>query len=107
MVAVLYSPGCGAGWYTWNSLKGTHEDQSIQLIFDPILVELVEQRNGDNYDEITIAIEKRAQEIVCNGYFEGARNLEIEWLPVDTKFTINEYGGSEYITTIKNLWLTA
>lgn len=107
MVAVLYSPIHGAGWYTWNSLRGETEEQSIQLIFDPVLVELVEKRNGDNYDEITEAIEKRGEEILPEGYFGGARDLEIKWLPVGTKFVINEYDGYESVQTVENLWLTA
>lgn len=107
MVAVLYSPGFGAGWYTWNTLKGDNEGQSLQLIFDPVIVELVEKRNGDNYDEITDAIEKRGEEILPEGYFGGASDLEIKWLPVGTKFLINEYDGSESIQTTEDMWLTA
>jgi hypothetical protein len=107
MVAVLYSPGFGAGWYTWNTLRGDDEEQGIQLIFDPVLVELVEKRNGDNYDEITDAIEKRGEEILPEGYFGGARDLEIKWVPVGTRFLINEYDGSEYVQTVEDMWLTA
>jgi hypothetical protein len=36
LVAVLYSPGFGAGWYSWNS-------EHPEILFDPALVELVEQ----------------------------------------------------------------
>jgi hypothetical protein len=106
-VAVLYSPGFGAGWYTWNSLRGESEEQSLQLIFDPIIVELVEKRNGDNYREINNDIENRGEEILSEGYFGGAGDLTIAWLPVGTKFLINEYDGSESIQTIEDLWLTA
>ena len=105
-VAVLYSPGFGSGWYTWNTLRGDDDEQCIQLIFDPVLVELVEKRNGDNYDEITDAIKKRGEEILPEGYFGGACDLEIKWLPVGTKFRIEEYDGSESITTTEELWLT-
>jgi hypothetical protein len=107
MVAVLYSPGFGAGWYTWNTLRGDNEDQSLQLIFDPVIVDLVEKRNGDNCDEITDAIEKRGEEILPEGYFGGARDLEIKWVPVGTRFLINEYDGSEYVQTVEDMWLTA
>lgn len=34
-VAVLYSPGFGAGWYSWNT-------KHPQLLFHPKLVEMVE-----------------------------------------------------------------
>jgi hypothetical protein len=106
-VAVLYSPGFGAGWYTWNTLRDDDETQCIKLIFDPVLVELVEKRNGDNYDEITDAIEKRGEEILPEGYFGGACDLEIKWLPVGTRFIINETDGSEYVQTVEDMWLTA
>jgi hypothetical protein len=106
-VAVLYSPGYGAGWYTWNSMKGDNEEQALSLIFDPILVELVKHRNESNYSEFTQKIEERAEELLPDGYFGGADSLEIKWLPVDTKFRIDEYDGSESIQTIEELWLTA
>ena len=34
MVAVLYSPGFGAGWYTWNQ-------ECTELMFDPAIVKFV------------------------------------------------------------------
>ena len=40
MVAVLYSPGFGAGWYTWNQ-------ECTELMFDPAIVKLVEDENFD------------------------------------------------------------
>jgi hypothetical protein len=105
-VAVLYSPGFGAGWYTWNSLRGENEEQSLSLIFDPILVELVEHRNKDNHWEFTKKIEERAEEILPDGYFGGADDLTIAWLPEGSSFKIDEYDGSESITTKNELWLT-
>jgi hypothetical protein len=107
MVAVLYSPGFGAGWYTWNSMRGDDEDHALNLIYDPILVELVEQRNKDNFWKFTEKIEKRAKEILPDGYFGGAEDLAIVWLPKGSQFMIDEYDGSESIITQENLWLTA
>lgn len=106
-VAVLYSPGFGAGWYTWNTMRGDNENRSIELIFDPTIVELVEKRNRENQYVITKAIEDRAEEILPEGYFGGACDLTIEWLPVGTKFLITEYDGSESIQTVEDLWLIA
>jgi hypothetical protein len=103
-VAVLYSPGYGAGWYTWNSVRGDHETGDAKtLIFDPILVELVEKRNKDNFHDFTDRIEKRAEELLPEGYFGGAEDLTIKWLPVGTPFLINEYDGSESIQTLEHL----
>ena len=105
-VAVLYSPGYGAGRYTWNSARGESVEQSLSLIFDPILVELVEKRNEDNRWEFTQKIEHRAEEILPEGYFGGSDDLTIAWLSVDTKFIIQEYDGSESILTEENeQWL--
>ena len=89
-VAVLYSPGYGAGWYTWNS-------ESPALLFDPELVRLVEA--GAPID----AIEARAHEVYPDGYFGGARDLKIRWLPIGTQFRISEYDGSESIETSDNV----
>ncbi len=39
MVAVLVSPGYGAGWYSWNDHK--------ELLFHPKIVEMVEKRRTE------------------------------------------------------------
>ena len=41
-VAVLYSPGYGAGWSTW--AEGSEREQ---LLYDPDIVQLVLDRNSD------------------------------------------------------------
>ena len=80
-VAVLYAPGYGAGWSTWNS---------DSLIFDSILVQAVlDGRLGD--------VEKRAEELCPGGYFGGINDLEVKWVPEGCKFRITEYDGSENI----------
>ena len=102
-VAVLYSPGWGAGWYTWNNKK--------ELLFDPTLVELVKLKNSSSKEDVSNIvkrIEDRAYEIEPDGYFGGALDLDIYWLEEDTQFFIDEYDGSESITTRENTkWLTA
>ena len=42
-VAVIYSPGFGAGWYTWNQSRFPELNDGTALLFDPILVDLVKQ----------------------------------------------------------------
>ena len=49
MKPVLYSPGYGAGWTTWNN--ESFRPGSGSLVNDPILVELVELKN--KYDSGT------------------------------------------------------
>lgn len=43
-VAVLYSPGYGAGWFTWN-------ENHKELLFHPKLVEMVEQKRSSEINE--------------------------------------------------------
>lgn len=81
-VAVLYSPGYGAGWYSWNQHIGK------DLIFDPDLVEAIEKGK----DPTPIA-EKKYPE----AYHGGCISLEIEWVPEGSQFDIREYDGSESV----------
>lgn len=96
LVAVLYSPGYGAGWYSWNQ-------EHKQLLFHPKLVELVEQ---DRRSEIT---EEWLEEHLGlkDVYTGGAEDLTIEWLPEGTAFIIKEYDGSESIETYNENTLVA
>lgn len=95
-VAVLYSPGYGAGWSTWAI------EHSANVVFDRRLVELV---LNDERDKIT-------EELMSSlGYKDvyvgGANMLEIAWLKPGTHFRIDEYDGNESIVTIDNLYYTA
>lgn len=83
-VAVLVSPGFGAGWSTWAS-----GDLSEVCLYDPVVVEWVE--NG-KVGEVPVA--HYGDEYFYAG---GAGDLVIEWVPVGTAFIINEYDGSESI----------
>ena len=83
-VAVLYSPGFGAGWYSWHDIE--------QLLYDPVLVGMVESKASED----TI-IEYCHEKYDPDGYFGGAEDLTIEWVPIGTEFRINEYDGSESI----------
>lgn len=94
-VAVLVSHGFGAGWYSWHVKE--------ELLFHPKIVELVE--NG-KHSEIT---EELCQELLGTDEYIcvlGADGLSIYWLPIGTKFNIDEYDGSESLVTIANLVLT-
>ncbi len=95
-VAVLYSPGYGAGWYTWNT-------QYPQLVFDPALVAMVEDKTPDGWDYATYM-----ETQYPNAYDGGADGLTIEWLPQGTAFEIHEYDGSESIRVREQQdWLIA
>jgi hypothetical protein len=92
-VAVLYSPGYGAGWYSWNEIP--------ELIFHPKLVEMVEAGQQANITEEWI--EKNTEIDGESVYCGGAMDLKIAWVPVGTKFKISEYDGSESVIFVEDL----
>ena len=93
-VAVLYSPGYGSGWYTWNQ-------EFPELIFSPAIVKLVEQ---EKFEELETYMELKYPEV----FKSGMMDLEIEWIPVGTEFRIHEYDGAESIELKEELnWITA
>lgn len=112
-VAILYSPGYGAGWSTWNAGKDW-------MLYDPYLVDLVEKLNTPEFldqgpagpralfEDIVMEIESYCDNKDGEGYYGGAGDLKIKWMPVGTKFYIDEYDGSESVVTEDSLiWMTA
>ena len=87
-VAVLVSPGYGAGWSTW-------ADKPEKAVFSPEIVIWVE--SGKPTD-VRLKNEDRWEEEF--GYLGGIEDLEIEWLELGTRFTVDEYDGSERLTII-------
>ena len=95
-VAVLYSPGFGAGWYTWNY-------NFPQCLFDPEIVRMVEKET-DAYEIAQFAESKYGEEF----YSGGADHLIIVYLAEGTEFIINEYDGSESIHLKEQMtWMVA
>jgi len=82
-VAVLYSPGYGAGWSTWAS------ENAEAMLFDKDIVEAVLAGN--------ISLAARIAEDKYFAYTGGAEDLTVEWLDVGTLFRINDYDGYESI----------
>ena len=87
-VAVIVSPGFGAGWSTW-----AYSDEGIRdfMLFDPTLVDMVEREVSGE------AIEAYVTAKHPDTYCGGADDLTIQWLPVGTAFRIHEYDGSESV----------
>ena len=93
-VAVLYSPGFGAGWYTWNY-------EHPEILFDPAIVKFVEK---EKWDELATYLELKYPEI----YKGGMRDLTVEWIPEGALFKVNEYDGNESIELKEgNHWMVA
>jgi hypothetical protein len=83
-VAVLYSPGYGAGWYSWHGEE--------KLLYDPVIVGMIESKK--HHTEIEAYCESIYGD---QHYFSGAEDLKIEWIDIGREFRIDEYDGSEYI----------
>jgi hypothetical protein len=89
-VAVAVSGGYGAGWSTWNDINPM-DARLNQLFLDGKVDEVVRICYEENL-----------------GYAGGAENVEIEWVPVGTRFVIEEYDGSESLMTIDDFgWMNA
>jgi len=98
-VAVIYSPGFGGGWSTWNF-------SHLDCVFDREIAEQV--LDGEDPQ----AIERLAQAKWGQGdnyFFSGAaEELAVAWLPEGVRFVIREYDGNETIETENDIeWLTA
>jgi len=95
-VAVLYSPGFGSGWFTWNR-------EHPQCLYDPDVVNWIE--NSRREEELPDLKAKYGDD-----FFVGSawKDLTIAWLPVGTQFRINEYDGHESIVLAsEEQWLFA
>lgn len=100
-VAVLYSPGYGAGWYSWHGIE--------ELLFDPILVNMViEYRSIEEPTPEEDLDFDRAVSLYCEAkypeaFYGGGVDLNIEWLEQGTAFRIHEYDGFETVELRDNL----
>lgn len=96
-VAVLVSPGFGAGWSTW-----ADSEVSEIMLFEPEVVAWVEGGKKGTFPNL--------EEKYPDSYFYegGVNDLQIEWVPVGTRFRIQEYDGSEtLILESEEIWFTA
>lgn len=87
-VAVIYSPGFGAGWSTWNADEASGLENF--LLFDPEIVRLIE---CDLRDSIPSYVES----VYPEAYTGGASDLSIYWIDEGDLFRVTEYDGSESI----------
>ena len=84
-VAILYSPGYGAGWTTW---CWDHEVKEA-LTFDAEIVKLLLEKK---FNEIENYTNEKYEQCPL-----GLSDLEIMWLDPETPFRIEEYDGSESV----------
>ena len=94
LVAVLYSPDFGAGWFTWHNIA--------ELLFDPKVVDMVLEKTSAE------TIELYCRTVYGDHYYGGAEELTVAWVPPGTEFVIDDYDGAETITfKDKVTWVTA
>lgn len=86
-VAIIVSPGFGAGWSTWN------KDVAAECLFDPDCVMAILE--GKNPSEI-------AEDKWNDGYWSGA-DCVVEWYPSGTQFFVDEYDGQETIMPLDEI----
>lgn len=98
-VAVIYSPGYGAGWYTWNSYPG--------ILYDHRVVKwILEGKPRHEIDFLVSYLMETYPDIYAP--LDNLNNLVVEWMPEGTLFWIDAYDGSEYIVYAEHQkWLTA
>lgn len=90
MRKILYSPGYGAGWSTWNS----GEVAAYMLEYQPIIKAL---ENDQQIDELLVQLQKECKEKFNVDYvcILGADNLRVA--TVKGRVRIHEYAGYESI----------
>ena len=95
-VAVLASPGFGAGWSTWRH----GSDGEEEVLFHKSLVERVlAHKAGEDAGEYEADMVSILESIgVKDMYMGGLENLEVFWIEEGEEFVVNEYDGSESIT---------
>ena len=88
-VAVVYSPGFGAGWSTWND-----SDSKEFLCMHAGIIQAVLDKDFEKAKSIAEA------EVGNSFYGGGAEDLVVEWLNKGEQFEITEYDGSENINIV-------
>jgi hypothetical protein len=84
-VAVLYSPGYGAGWSTWADSRHRETLCMDARIVGPVLA-------GDIPAAVAAALA-----LVPDLYTGGADDLEVEWVVKGDIFEIKEYDGRDSV----------
>ncbi len=98
-VAVLISPGYGAGWSSWNS------DHEEVMLFHERLVTMVEEGVADPDVFKNALTDIVGEDHVC---VLGLDQLKIMWVPEGARFRVDEYDGWESIVfSDSEEWVTA
>ncbi len=107
MIAVLVSPGYGAGWSTWTKdefawdsrivkwwLKHHTDEDYARKITD---AGFGNTNESQEHKEFLKFLEDCGYENVDEIYLGGYKDIELVWVPRNRKWLIKEYDGSEKI----------
>lgn len=84
-VAVLYSPGFGAGWSSWAENNERH-----LLLFDPHIVQLVLDRDSgalsqaEFVEQVNMVFQLKNYQSYCS-----PEQLQVSWVPKGSLFRIS------------------
>ncbi len=93
-VAVVYSPGYGAGWSTWN------EEIAELLIFHKDIAQLVLDEKLDEVEAVAQKLILEYSEEEDPYHYLSTDKLKVEWVAKNYQFEIEEYDGYESIHII-------
>ncbi len=104
-VAVLIAVPYGAGWSTWN-------DNDLEMLFDPTIVDLVLSKpdeDSPDFDAYMLKFKNIFQLKYPEIYSDAIEHdLRVEWVPVGTRFRVEDHDGAEYIVFEEDMfWITA
>lgn len=88
-VAILYSPGYGAGWSTWNQEELSYDKRVVEFFINHR-----ESKKALREESLKEAFKKMGYEDV---YFGGYDQIQIMWIPKGKLYRITEYDGWESI----------
>lgn len=76
------------------------------MLYDPTVVKWVE--DGEPSGEARVRLEATLDEKYPSCYLGGLRNLQIRWVPVGSRFVVDEYDGSESVVVEQEFdWMVA
>jgi hypothetical protein len=93
LVAVIYTPDYGTGWYSWH--------ETLELLYDPSIVGWIE--TGES-NKIRVYMGLKYGDT----FIGDVDRLRVMWIPSGERFRIEEYDGAEAVILERNqIWFTA
>lgn len=93
-IAVLVSPGYGAGWSTWDHTDLAYDKRIVEYILENGVPKISEEQYNHVFENFIHSLGYE------NTYINGAYNLEIEWVEPGSYVRITEYDGSECLEVL-------